>query len=359
MLVNEVVGNVRVSGRYTVKDEALYLAGSAAYIEFTTKSRTVSVKMISDGIPEDETLRAWAAVFINGEEKPSLRFGLQKGEHSYKIYDAVQTEEQDAEVTIRIMKYSEQAFASMGIVAVESENVIVPTANQKKRRIEFVGDSITCGYGIEGIVEKDSFTTAQENPWNAYACRTARLLDADFELLCWSGNGMISHYIAPDVDERRVEKPFIPEMYPYADRELEERDTGKELTLWKSDREPDLVVINIGTNDSSYTRNMPERNAFFQETYCSFVRQVREAHPDADILCVIGIMEQCVHECIAELVQQLRSEGEKKVHFLKMPLQDPEDGMATDYHPSPVTHKKAAALAAEFIRNIWNSQGQE
>ncbi len=166
---------------------------------------------------------------------------------------------------------------------------------------------------------------------------------------------MISHYIPPEVDERRAEPSLIPEMYLYADRELQERMGCEKLTVWTSEREPDLVVINIGTNDSSYTRNQADRNEFFAQTYHGFLELVRKTHPDAEILCVIGIMDQCVHEVIEQVVQDIRSNGDEKVHFLKAPLQLEEDGLGTDYHPTPITHKKASVLVADVIRKIWNS----
>ncbi|MBQ0001569.1 MAG: GDSL family lipase [Clostridiales bacterium] len=347
MTAKELISSVRIAGRYTVQNGILYPAGSAAFIEFKTCSAHVAVTMTSDHHFGEETLRARAAVFIDGEREPSMRLALEKGEHTYTVFH----EDKAREVVIRIMKYSEEAFASMGIVSIESDGPVTATASDRELLMEFVGDSITCGYGIEGVAEVDIFTTEQENPWKAYACRTAELLQADFQLLSWSGNGMISQYIDDSVNERRTEKPLIPEMYPYSDRELEERMGIAPLTLWQDEREPDLVVINIGTNDSSYTRDIPERNAFFNETYSGFVDMVREKHPKAKIICLIGLMSQCVHEEIEKVVLAKRDGGDKDVYYLKAPLQNGADGMGTDYHPSEVTHIKAAEMLAEFIRH--------
>ena len=57
---------------------------------------------------------------------------------------------------------------------------------------------MTCGYGIEGVWNKDTFNTRQENPWEAYAAKTARYFDADFNCVSWSGIGIISSWTDSD-----------------------------------------------------------------------------------------------------------------------------------------------------------------
>lgn len=344
--------NYRLGGRHTWQNGILYLAYSASYLEFCCEGTCkVTAELTSDRIPEGKEYTAWAAVFVNDEEQPSQRFELLTGTSTYTLYEA----EQKEHVKIRLMKYSEAAFSSLGIKAIHVEGGEVLAAPQAPEKlIQFIGDSITCGYGIEGMVDVDVFNTTQENPWNAYACRTARLLNADFELVSWSGNGIISHYVDETVNEQRHDKPWMQELYPYSDRELEERlgRSEAELTVWNREQEPDVIVVHLGTNDGSYTRFIEERNVLFIEGYVSFLKQIRQQHEKAPIICMLGVMRQELNDQVAKAVALTRQQGDSNVYYIDIPLARDWDGLGTDNHPSPRTHEKMAELLAQYIHFI-------
>ena len=344
--------NYRLGGRHTWQNGILYLAYSASYMEFCCEGTcTVTAELVSDGIPEGKEYTAWAAVFVNDEEQPSKRFELKKGTQTYTLYEA----DCEENIKIRLMKYSEAAFSSLGIKAIHVEGGALLTPPQEPQKlIQFIGDSITCGYGIEGTVNVDVFNTTQENPWNAYACRTARLLNADFELVSWSGNGVISHFVDETVNEQRHDKPWMQELYPYSDRELEERlgKSESELTVWTDEREPDVIIVHLGTNDGSYTRFIEERNALFVESYVAFLKQIRQLHANAPIICMLGVMRQELNDQVAKAVALARQQGDSNAYFIDVPLARDWDGLGTDNHPSPRTHEKMAELLAQYIRFI-------
>lgn len=341
--------NYRLGGRHTWQNGMLYLAYSASYLEFCCEGTcTVTAELISDGVPEGKEYTAWAAVFVNDEEQPSKRFELKKGTQTYTLYEA----DREEKVKIRLMKYSEAAFSSLGIKAIHVEDGVIHLPPQAPEKlIQFIGDSITCGYGIEGTVNVDVFNTTQENPWNAYACRTARLLNTDFELISWSGNGIISHFVDETVNEQRHDKPWMQELYPYSDRELEERigKTEAELTVWNAEHEPDVIVVHLGTNDGSFTRFIKERNVLFVEGYVAFLKQIREQHKTAPIICMLGVMRQELNDQVARAVALTRQQGDSNVYFIDIPLARDWDGLGTDNHPSPRTQEKMAELLAQYI----------
>lgn len=342
----------RLAGRTTWQHDVLYLGYSASYIEFTVKGGSVSAGFLTTSYPEGEEFLAWVAVFLNGAAEPMMRFPLRKEREEILLYEAMTPEQT---VTIRIMKYSEAAFSLLGIESIEVTGEVLPPPKARPFRLEFIGDSITCGYGIEGIAEKDVFTTMQENPWHAYACKVAEALQAEFELISWSGNGIISHYIEPSVEEPGNEEALIPALYPYTDMILEQRMGRKEseYTVWDTqDFHPDVVVLHLGTNDCSYTRRIPERNAVFQKAYLEFITYLHHANPHAQIICMIGAMQQELNETIEDAVIQLQAAGKQYVHYLEVPPQRPEDGLGTDYHPSQVTQDKMAELLISCIKSV-------
>lgn len=350
MNILENKGIYRLSGRTTWQDGVLYLGYSASFVEFTMKGTKAEAEFVTDRLDWEEIHRAWVAVFVDGAEEPSLRFPLTKEREHFVLFESDSVKE----VTIRVMKYSEAAFGAVGIVSLDVEGELLPPPAPKANKIEVIGDSITCGYGIEGIVEKDTFTTAQENPWNAYGCRVARALDAEFSLISWSGNGIVSHYVDETVNEPRNDEALMPELYMYEDFSADLRRNKARADFIKRDfaaYQPQLIIINLGTNDGSYTRNIPARDRAFVNGYVKFLREIREVNPSANILCTVGLMRQETNALVAEAVERVNAFGDNKVYFKEAFLQNGEvDGIGADWHPTEKTQKKFAEYLVEFIK---------
>ena len=110
-----------------------------------------------------------------------------------------------------------------------------------ERRIEFIGNSITCGYGVESENPSDPFTYETENHFYTYAARTARALKAQHLVVARSGIGVYRNYGAP----RSGSKDCMPAMY-------EQVLFTDSTELWDHTLyTPDVVCINLGTNDTS------------------------------------------------------------------------------------------------------------
>lgn len=79
------------------------------------------------------------------------------------------------EVEITIMKYTEPEFAVCGIRYIQTDSVELLThPAPKKRCMQIIGDSITCGHGVERLELK----TSEENHVKAYSVIAAQELDA-------------------------------------------------------------------------------------------------------------------------------------------------------------------------------------
>lgn len=338
---------VRVLGRTIMKDGVRYLGYSCSAIEFQFVGRKADAVLVTDSDSRPEEHYAWLAVFINDETMPSKRFCLSRQEDSYVLYEG----EEEALVTIRLVKYSESAFGMVGIksIGVDGSNPIRPTQS-KNIKLEFIGDSITCGYGIEGKLGIDSFNTAQENPWKAYAARTARALDADYNLVSWSGIGIISAWTD---QEEPITDWLMPELYAYTDKAMDIVLGNKVLAVWDNSHFiPDCIIMNIGTNDASYTRNMKDRVALFGNKYYAFLKQVRELNPETKILCTLGVMGQELFGEIEYQISRLQSEGYEGLYSMVFELQNELDGIGCDWHPSSITHEKMAARLEDKLRSI-------
>ncbi len=338
---------VRVLGRTLMQDGVRYVNYTCASIEFIFTGTKAEAVLWTDSPKLEAGHEAWVAVFINDEEIPSRRFQLVNTEDTYVLYEGSAVEQ----TKIRLVKYSEVQYGMAGIkkLIIDSSLPPVPTP-EKERRIEFIGDSITCGYGDEGVFNQDIFQTGRENPWEAYAARTARALQADSHMISWSGIGILSSYTEADEPN---DGWLMPGLYPYTDKAADLKLGNDHPELWDNRRYiPDCIVINLGTNDNSYTKELPERVEQFGLKYYDFVKQVRNDNPTSVILCTLGAMGQQLCPEIKRQVERLRAEGEDKLYYMPFEVQREEDGIGTDWHPNLVTHKKMAARLENEIRRI-------
>ena len=215
------------------------------------------------------------------------------------------------------------------------------------RRIEFIGNSITSGYGNEADTSDRHFHPATENACLSFASITARELEADYSLISYSGRGVVRNYS----DSDKVSQYPMPALY---DRTCCFDSTTKwNFHTWI----PQAVVINLGTNDFS-TRPFPD-SAVFVDAYNRLIDHVRSLYPGVTIFCCSGpmISEPClgyVKEVVK--VQQEREGRDKDVFFVDMDtnMVTKEDlGLAR--HPNVEgAWKMAQVLVREMkLRMLW------
>ncbi|HKM05020.1 MAG TPA: GDSL-type esterase/lipase family protein [Lachnospiraceae bacterium] len=344
--------NVRILGRSLMIDHIRYLNYSSSAVEFIFTGKDLWATLWTNGHQGDEIYKAWVAVFVDDELTPSKRFSLDVEEKDYMLYHS----NQEKTVKIRLVKISEEAFGKVGIISfkTDTQHPIIPT-KEKQRKMEFIGDSLTCGYGIEGTFEVDVFNTAQENCWTAYAARCARAFDADYHLVAWSGIGIVSAWVEETVDEP-LNDWLMPMLYQYTDASL-----CKDLNMQKEDWEvwnhshfvPDIIVINLGTNDASYVRNIPERITEFEKTYYQFLEYVREHNRHSTILCTLGVMGQDLCPVIHSQVERFaKDKKDTNIFFMEFDVQLESDGIGSDWHPSETTHCKMAEKLTNKIKEL-------
>lgn len=343
MKVSATKDHVKIMGRCIQRTDVCYLGHAGSYIEFKVTASYVDVALDTVLDVDAPELQIYLAVFNNEDPKPKKRFSPKPGLDTYRIYQS----DRPATVTLRLFKLTESAYGNVGVCAIETDGTeVVPTA-YKDRRIEFVGDSITCGYGVEQA-EFDVFTTLGENAFRAYAVQTARLLDADDQIVAKSGIGIYSGYIDPDVNEP-CRKDQMSAVYQYTDL-YTSRSRGFDLERWTTDRfDAQLVVINLGTNDDSYVRTKAERAEKFSAALESFIGDVVQKNPSAQILYVFGMMRCGLGETVARKIHVLQKTY-PQLHFLEMST--PKDGFALVGHPSAQMHWEAAKKTAETIRTL-------
>lgn len=349
-------------GRYLDHNGIRYFDYSASGFCFVMKGKRAETVILSDPDSWDEANKGVLGIFVTEgsdtgiaaiPEEPTARITLSKRENHIVLFDSPV----EKTVTVRVMKFSEAAFGYAGLKSLELEGDLLSSpespATASQLKLEFIGDSITCGYGIEGVWEKDTFTTQQERPDKAYAFLTAKALGAQVQLCSWSGIGLISNYVDPETIMLPDTHWLMQANWPYTDKSLSLR-LGIEPEVWDgAGYEPDIVVIHLGTNDISWVRGMEERRLEYTAQLRQLIEAVHRRSPRAKICCCLGIMGEQLNASVEEAVNLFKKDfpnvAAKAVLFTQ---QLEEDGIAADWHPSAVTHKKAAELLAEALRTL-------
>ncbi len=342
--------NCRFIGRTLELDGAVWFALSGAGAEFRFTGSRLELAFLGDDVaekPDNEENYARVAVYADGERVADLL--VDGSEKKVTVFDGG---EHDS--VVRIIKLSECAMSTLGIACAETDDgdELAPTS-PKAHTIEFIGDSITCGYGVDDEDPLHHFKTGTEDVTRAYAFKTAKLLDAEYSMFSTSGYGIITGYTEGDekIPEQRI--PLYYESYGFSYGKFAGTHEPH-LVKWDFSRyQPEFVLMNLGTNDDAYCREHADRQADYTENYTEFLKVVRAHNPGAYILCTVGIMGQRIFPALEKAVADYAEQtGDKRISTMMFDEQDSEnDGLVADYHPTDVTHTKASkALAAEIRR---------
>lgn len=341
--------NVKLLGRTYFSEDKLYcaLSGSGAEFTFTGTKCTVNVNGDSNAMNASAAdNQARMGIYVNGERV--IDDMVDNLRESYDVFES----DTPQDVTVSIVKLSESPMSTISIGDIKVTGSAIKPTPDKDIFIEFVGDSITCGYGADDPVKENHFSTKTEDVTKAYAYKTAQALNADYSMVSFSGYGIISGYTNND---KKVSNQTVPQYYTKLGFSWSPNGSFVPANIdWDfSGRQPDVIVVNLGTNDDSYTKSESERQEEYAAEYVNFIKTIREKNPDAKILCTLGVMGDRLFEYVQKAADDYTAEtGDKNIYTMKFDVQSPDDGYSADWHPSITTHDKAAAKLSEEIKKI-------
>ncbi|MGN0609667.1 MAG: GDSL-type esterase/lipase family protein [Oscillospiraceae bacterium] len=341
--------NFKELGRTYYADGKIYCALSGTGAEFTFTGTECSVTVMGDANSANPSMadnQARVGIYVNGERVVDEM--IDNLTETYEVFKSDTEETAD----IKIVKLSESPMSTFAITDITINGKDVKPAEDKERFIEFIGDSITCGYGVDDEDMNHHFSTKTEDTTKTYAYKTAEALNADYSMVSFSGYGIISGY---SDGEKKVSEQTVPQYYTKLGYSWSQNGSFVPANIeWDfSKRQPDVVVINLGTNDDSYCKNKDDRCEEFQQTYVEFLKTIREKNPDSTIICTLGIMGQNLYPYVELAARQYSEEtGDENISWLMFDMQSQDDGIAADWHPTEKTHAKASAKLAEKIKEV-------
>lgn len=334
---------VKFTGRHILKDNTEWLLQSGSATEFTVTGTKASVTISGDRHADyDEDYRPRYAVFV--DDMLILDKTIDSKEEIVTLLDG----DKSRTASIRIMLLSEAANGPVGVSSINvSSGVSTPVKPSPKKDllIEFIGDSITCAYGVEGKSSSESFKTTTENFSKSYAYLAARQLNADYSVVSYSGHGIVSGYSSGDKNSDQL----VPDFYTLSSKVSDYDDE------WDfSQNETDAVFINLGTNDINYvTSDYDTRSEEFTEAYTAFLKTIRKKNPKAAIICTMGVMGggDEIYPLIEKAVENFKAEtGDTNIIYFESAVHNiTADGVGSDWHPSETTQINNGYIAADKI----------
>ena len=225
------------------------------------------------------------------------------------------------------------------------------------RKLEFIGNSITCGYGNEGTNAKEGFTYETENHYYSYASLTARALDAQHWVVARSGIGAYRNYGGPKAGTPDSNMPVQYEYTGYAWKPQLRSEPTFLSEKWDFSRyQPDVVCINLGTNDLS-TPNYDLQ--LLKQNYQKLLKMVRQHNPKAKFVFLTGTMlgkkeSDIQQQMLDEIAAEAKKAGDQEVYRFDMTPISGNEWYGNDYHPNIYQDEKMAGELTAYLRGLMN-----
>ncbi len=327
--------NIRYTGRIDFSDPdspVIYCPGTSISANFNGSSLKIAM--------EDSLGGGHYNIIIDGRDDDPFILFCKPGDTVYSIVTGLE----NTTHSVQVFRRTEAVYGPTrfrGFI-LDPGKSLGDMPVQKKRLIEFYGNSITCGMGNEAPVDGRDNKTEEENNYLAYGAITARNLDAEYVCIAKSGIGiMISwfDFVMPDYYNRL--HPLNPA-------------SRWDFSKWT----PDAVIVNLFQNDSWLMDRLdpiPD-DVDRINAYTGFIRTLRTEYPDTPIVCVLGTMDAIkpgsVWPGYIELaVEKMREQyNDKNVFSYIFEYQN------FDKHPRVRHHMKMADELTKFIKNniSWN-----
>jgi len=289
------------------------------------------------------------------DDAPALKLTALKSQTDYVVAQDLP----NGEHTLTVAKRTEAGIGFSRFLGLDVVGELAAPPAPPTRRIEIIGDSISCGSGNEAPngssqCSEDGWGQPYHNGYLAYGPVMARSLDAEYNVTAVSGIGLVRNYSSM-YDARPM--PAVYDLMYYEEMTSAAWDTSKFV--------PDAIVIALGTNDFSPGDSERDKMTVdaYTAAYVDFVSTLRGYYPDAHIFGVSSPMlgdgwpeatdtsASDLKGALAAMVEHFSSAGDPNVHQVNVTK---VIGTGCGTHPGVAQH---AAMAAEVATAVKTTLG--
>lgn len=254
---------------------------------------------------------------------------------------------------VQIVKRTEGLVGTLEFmgIRIDKNAQVKKYQNLPAKKLLFIGNSITCGYGNDTSIAAEpntGFKAKHEDNYNTYGQITARTLNAQYQAFAYSGRGLFKNYDGSTTNTiPQIINRVIPDEQTY---------------VWNAKNyQPEIIFSNLGTNDfSSEAQNKGYIDSLtFCTKYHEFIANLRKDYPSSKIVLLVGTMMSDywpvgarqwtrIQSYTKAVAEQENKAGNANVYFLALTPQNPPYG--DDWHPTVATHQKMANQLVDFIQ---------
>lgn len=272
-------------------------------------------------------------VLTDGETSPAehvLDLTRNKSTQTYVLAEDLER----GEHTIRVCKITEAYTTSLGFVSLETDGYFLDRPKDGALKLEVYGDSITAGHKNMRTTpqEPDDSVDKIQNGCMTYAWLAANELDAELNVMARTGIGIYSAWGSPFVMKDNWNKTYLSEN--------DFLSTGAGNPEWDFSRYiPDIVIVNIGTNDYWYDKD----EARYKQEMKAFCEELRKVYgSDTKIVLAGGMM---ITENMAALESVAAEFSDGNVTVLQLPK-------SAANHPRVEDNRAAAKVLADYLEGL-------
>ncbi|MCH4190711.1 MAG: SGNH/GDSL hydrolase family protein [Butyrivibrio sp.] len=358
------IENYRVWGRTTRERNPLTLFWTGAALELNMRASELWVEVRSDY----DTYEVWMDIVIN--HVLTQRFMVPRGRSRLCVYRMMNAEEvRNVRIIRDTQAMSDDPGTRLQILKLATDGSF-ESVPEPQIKLEFIGDSITSGEGATGARSEQDWISGCFSAVDNYAFMTAAALNAEYHSISQSGWGI---HCAWDGNTYHA----IPKYYEQICGLLqgsENRRLGAfehwDFASWQ----PDVIIMNLGTNDAGsfdqpdwtdpqtgITHTMrrdadgrmdKEDLAVFEQDACRFLKLLRKCNPESHIIWCYGMLGNELMPAIRMAAKSYAGEsGDDRVEVLELP-DTQGDGFGARSHPGHQSHTRTAEVLIQEIRRI-------
>lgn len=340
---------ISYSGAFYYTQKSMRFAYSGCNINFKTNSTKIILNLRDYSLP---TSSNYLLVKINFKDTViQLYNNILKYDVSNLLTDSINA--------ISIYKLTEASIGKIDFLGLEIlGNSFIDTLRLSSKKIVWIGNSVTCGYGNEVEIlappkgnPTTGFHSFNENNYKAWGSIASRNCKAQAIHLCYSGKGLYRNF---DGSKHLLIKDFIQKSIPQDNIEI-----NPETVM------APIYVIHAGTNDFGYEGGYPDQlvdSIRFIKGLQSVFRVINLWNPQAEIIVASSNMLSNYYpkngnkrlKSYLENAIKTFEKSNMKLHIIPLNIQQQPYG--ENWHPSAIEHQKMAAQIEPLLKQILSKQ---
>ncbi|MEK4157094.1 SGNH/GDSL hydrolase family protein [Paenibacillus sp. FSL E2-0274] len=358
------IEHLKIHGRTTGLLSPLTLFWTGSAVELNVKSSELWLEVEADY----DVYEPWISILINSV--PVSRQMLVTGRYWICVFRGMNDRVvKNVRIVKDVQAMSGDPGCSLQIHAVKMDGKFLPVAD-KPHKIEFIGDSITSGEGSIGAKAEEDWIPMWFSAINNYTSMTADALNAEYRVISQSGWGVLTswdnnpHGNIPDCYEQ------VCGLLTGAKNEALGAFQEHSFESWQ----PDVVVVNLGTNDGgafqspewkdevtgeSHKQRLNEDGTYHEDDIQAFVdaaekflMKLRKNNQHAHLVWAYGMLGIPMMPAIYRAVDVYsKKTGDKQVSVLQLPNMTDET-IGARSHPGALAHEQAAKELTGYLKGI-------